>query len=81
MTVLVNQDGKTTDQSKMIEEENQLLKNIIDNIHEAVYVVNKNGKIILYNRESEKMENLDRKEVLGKTEKEAFSNLIILLMK
>ncbi|MCR6544533.1 sigma-54 interaction domain-containing protein [Dehalobacterium formicoaceticum] len=64
--------AEIADQPDMLEEENLLFRKIIDSIHEAVYVVHKDGKITLYNRESERMENLDRKEVLGKTEKEAF---------
>ena len=53
--------------------ENELLKTIIDSIHESVYVVNENDEIILYNSESEKMEGLNRKDLLGQKEDDVFA--------
>ena len=53
--------------------ENELLKTIIDNIHESVIAVNKNDEIILYNCESEKMEGLNRNDVLGKKEDDVYA--------
>jgi arginine utilization regulatory protein len=35
----------------VLERENQLLKTILDSIHEGVYATDEEGKIILYNRE------------------------------
>lgn len=39
-----------------LEHENQLLRTIIESIHEGVWVVNEKDEIILYNREVEKTE-------------------------
>jgi arginine utilization regulatory protein len=38
-----------------LKRENELLKAIIDSTHEAIYAVNENDEIILYNQEAEKM--------------------------
>ncbi|MCR6544348.1 sigma 54-interacting transcriptional regulator [Dehalobacterium formicoaceticum] len=56
-----------------LERENQLLKTILDSIHEGVYATDEKGKIILYNREVEKTEGLKRSDVLGKKETDVYS--------
>ncbi len=57
----------------VLERENQLLKTILDSIHEGVYATDEEGKIILYNREVEKTEGLKRSDVLGKKEADVYS--------
>ncbi|MBC2724444.1 MAG: PAS domain S-box protein, partial [Desulfosporosinus sp.] len=64
---------KLQKENEELKKENELLKTVIDRIHEAVYIVNEKDEIILYNTESEKMEGLDRKDLLGKKEEEVFS--------
>ncbi|MEL7565861.1 MAG: sigma 54-interacting transcriptional regulator [Dehalobacterium sp.] len=61
------------DKIEELEIENQLLRTIIDSIHEGVFVTNKDGKIILYNREVEKTEGMKREDVLEKTEDVVYS--------
>ncbi|MEL7563267.1 MAG: sigma 54-interacting transcriptional regulator [Dehalobacterium sp.] len=56
-----------------LERENQLLREIIDNVHEGVYVTNEKGEIILYNREVEKGEGMKREDVLNRKENEIYS--------
>jgi len=64
---------KLQKENEELKKENELLKTVIDRIHEAVYIVNEKDEIILYNTESEKMEGLDRKDLLGKKEEDVFS--------
>ncbi|AFL99025.1 PAS domain S-box [Desulfitobacterium dehalogenans ATCC 51507] len=56
-----------------LQKENEMLKAIIDSIHESVYAVNEKDEVILYNSESEKMEGLNRQDLLGKKEDEVFA--------
>lgn len=58
---------------ELLKRENQLLKTILDNIHEGVYATNEKGEIILYNREVEKTEGMKRENVLGKKENDIYS--------
>lgn len=60
-------------ENKALEWENQLLKTIMDCIHEGVFVTNANGEIILYNRVVEKTEGMKREEVLGRREEDVYS--------
>ncbi|EHQ87833.1 sigma-54 interaction domain-containing protein [Desulfosporosinus youngiae] len=60
-------------ENEELKKENELLKTVIDRIHESVYVVNEKDEIILYNTESEKMEGLDRKDLLGRKEEDVFA--------
>ena len=64
---------KLQKENEELKKENELLKTVIDGIHEAVYIVNQKDEIILYNTESEKMEGLDRKDLLGKKEEDVFA--------
>lgn len=57
-----------------LERENQLLKNIIDTINEYVLAIDEKDKIVLYNPVAERIEKLDRKDVVGKTQKETFNH-------
>lgn len=59
---------------KTLERENQLLKDIIDNIHESVFVTDEADKVIIYNHETEKIEGMKREDVLGKTELEVYTS-------
>lgn len=54
--------------------ENQLLKEIIDNVSEGIMVADREGKISIYNKAMEKIENTERKFVLGYTEHEVYNN-------
>jgi len=60
------------DKIEELERQNQLLRTIIDTIHEGVYATNQKGEIELYNREVEKTEGMRREEVLGRAEKEVY---------
>jgi len=60
-------------ENKELKKENQLLKTIIDAIHESIFVVNEKDEIILYNSEAEKMEGLRRENILGKKEDEVYA--------
>ncbi|MCO1604365.1 sigma-54 interaction domain-containing protein [Desulfosporosinus nitroreducens] len=60
-------------ENENLKKENELLRTVIDSVHESVYVVNEIDEIILYNTESEKMEGLDRKDILGKKEEDVFA--------
>lgn len=51
-----------------LQKENQLLKSIIDHMHESVFCINEASEIILYNCETEKIEGMKREDVLGKKE-------------
>ncbi|MHB9094953.1 MAG: sigma-54 interaction domain-containing protein [Eubacteriales bacterium] len=57
-----------------LERENQLLSAILDSVHESVYATNETHEIILYNRETEKIEGTRREDLLGKTEDEVYSD-------
>lgn len=57
-----------------LEEENQLLREIIDKIHEPVSATSRDGKIILFNSELERSEGTKREEVLGRYEWDAYPN-------
>ncbi|MCM1564602.1 MAG: sigma 54-interacting transcriptional regulator [Dehalobacter sp.] len=57
-----------------LEFENALLKSIIDNIDEGVFVINEKEEIILFNRRSEETDKLKRENVLGKNEREVYPN-------
>lgn len=67
------------DRAKRLEEENealgrenQLLKTILDKVHESVLAVNERDEFILYNREAEKLEGFNREDILGKKEDEVY---------
>ncbi len=55
-----------------LEQENQLLKDIIEKIHESVFVVDEKSTVTLYNRETERIEGMNKKDVLGKAENEVY---------
>lgn len=58
-----------------LEKENQLLRSIIDSIHEGVYAIDEKRVIILYNAEVEKSEGIKREYALGKQEEEVYAFL------
>lgn len=65
------------DLQKEIEElkkENQLLKDILDHMHEAVCATNEHDVLIVYNREAEKIEDQKKENVIGKKEIEVFTS-------
>lgn len=53
--------------------ENVLLREIIDNVPEGIYAADRDGKIFVYNKAMEKIENTERKYVLGYTEHEVYN--------
>ncbi|MEL7567090.1 MAG: sigma 54-interacting transcriptional regulator [Dehalobacterium sp.] len=55
-----------------LEKENQLLREIIDRIHEPVSATNKDGVIILFNSDLERCEAPKREDVIGRYEWEAY---------
>jgi arginine utilization regulatory protein len=57
-------------------QENQMLKDIIENIHESVFVIDQKRKITLYNRETERIEGMNKEDVLGKYEDEVYPDYI-----
>jgi arginine utilization regulatory protein len=56
--------------------ENQLLKNIIENIHESVFVINEKSIITLYNHETERIEGMKKEDVIGNNENEVYPNYV-----
>lgn len=53
--------------------ENRLLHDILDNVTDAIYAVDNNGKIIVYNKAMERMEKSDRKYILGYSDTEIYN--------
>ncbi len=51
---------------------NSLLGNIVDLIRETIYVTDQDGTIILYNKESERMEGLKKEDVVGRKEEDVY---------
>lgn len=54
---------------------NNVLKNILDHVHDAVVAINKDEKIMLYNERAEELLNKDKKYVLNYKLKEALPEL------
>lgn len=52
--------------------ENQLLHEIIENIHEAIYVVNAQDQVVIFNHEMERIEGLHQQDTLGKQEQDVY---------
>lgn len=52
-------------------------KNILDNIHEAVCICNKEGKILYFNKSAEKLYNLKSEDIINKYINECFDEPII----
>jgi arginine utilization regulatory protein len=65
-------NDKEKEQFELLKRENQLLKAIIDSIHEGVYATDEKGNIIIYNHQVENTEGMKREEVLGKSEDEMY---------
>lgn len=57
-----------------LKKENQLLREILDHIHEAVCSTDDDDVLVVYNREAEKIENQKQENVLGKKEVEVFTS-------
>lgn len=66
--------NNTLQELKKLKKENQLLKEILDHIHEAVCSTDENDVLVVYNREAEKIEDLKKENVLGKKEAEVFTS-------
>lgn len=54
------------------------LNQIIDNIHEAVSVIDKDGKVILWNRSAERLYNLSFEKIAGEDIRKFFPNAAML---
>jgi arginine utilization regulatory protein len=65
---LDNKIKKLEQENEALKKEIQLLRAIIDAVHECVFVVNEKIEIILYNTQAEKTEGLKREDILGKKE-------------
>lgn len=50
---------------------------IVDNIHEALCIVDKNGIVILWNKNAEKLYNIPRKKIVGKPLEKYFPNALM----
>lgn len=59
-----------------LEKENHLFKSIIDNVSESVFAVNKDYQVIIYNKETERLEGMRKETVLGKRENEIYPDYI-----
>ncbi len=57
---------------KAQETELRLFHQILDSIHEAVYVTDKEKRIIVYNKQFEVLEGRKKEEMVGKNENEAY---------
>lgn len=64
-----------TDNYELLERENALLRTIIDSLAEGIYAVDEKETVILYNSSMEKSENMDRKDIIGRTETEVYDKL------
>ncbi|GFR34848.1 CBS domain-containing protein [Thermobrachium celere] len=53
-------------------------KNILENLHEAVCIINKKGVVIYWNKSAEKLYNISAAEILGKNISEIFPDALIL---
>ncbi len=53
------------------------LSTILENLHEAVCVVNNEGVVSLWNQSSEKLYGINSSEIIGKNIKEVFPNALI----
>ncbi|MGI6679012.1 MAG: sigma-54 interaction domain-containing protein [Dehalobacterium sp.] len=62
------------EENNKLKKENQLLKQIIDNSHQMVFAVNESDRLILYNREAERVEGIKKKDALGKIERDVYPN-------
>lgn len=56
-----------------LEQENRLLRQILDHISDGVQVVTKDGQIIVYNKTMEKIEGTENKYVLGYADTEVYN--------
>lgn len=54
--------------------ENKLLHDILDNVNDAIYAVDSNGKIIVYNKAMERVEKSDRRYILGYNDREIYNS-------
>jgi len=59
-------------ENEELKKEIQLLRTIIDAVHECVFVVDEKNEIILYNTQAEKTEGLKREDILGKKEDDVY---------
>ncbi|GAA0734767.1 sigma-54 dependent transcriptional regulator PrdR [Clostridium oceanicum] len=62
---------------KNVEELYTLQDNILENMHEAVCITNSKGVIIYWNKSSEELYGVNRKDILGKKIYDVFPNALI----
>ena len=60
-----------------IDEIFELQSNILDNIHEAVCICDTNGRVIYWNKSSEKLYNVKAEDIVGLKVTEHFNNPLI----
>lgn len=60
---------------KELELENNMLRFVLDKIHEGVYIVNFDSVIVEYNKSVEETEGMYRNDILGKTEDEVYGHI------
>ena len=57
-----------------LERENNLLQTIIDTVSDGVYSVDREGKILIYNKSFERMEGTKRANMLGKKDMDVYQH-------
>ncbi len=57
---------------KKLKHSNGLLGHIVDLIRETIYVTDREGTIVIYNQESERMEGLHKEDVIDKKEEDVY---------
>ncbi|WP_066070907.1 sigma-54 dependent transcriptional regulator PrdR [Alkalithermobacter thermoalcaliphilus] len=61
-----------------IEEIGEKLNHVINSIHEALTVIDENGKVVIWNKNAEKLYGVKREEIIGKDMDIFFPNAIML---
>lgn len=72
MENLIKETKKLKEENEALKKKNELLMTILDVIDEGVYAVDENEIITLYNSTTERIEQRQRSEMLGKDEKIAY---------
>lgn len=73
---IINRDDMFCFLDEKLKQSLLIFEYIFDNIHEAICVIDKKGKVIIWNNNAEKLYNISKKNVLGKQLDEFFPNAI-----
>ncbi|WP_066495654.1 sigma 54-interacting transcriptional regulator [Abyssisolibacter fermentans] len=63
--------------TKIIDKSYKLFENIIDNMHDAICAVDKDNKVIIWNKSAEKLYEIDEKDIEGKLITEMFPTALL----